>query len=620
MSLGNAIGAALSGLQLTQTGVGLVADNIANAETPGYVRKSLLQTTTSAAGGGAGVRVVGIQRELDVFVQRQLRAELAGSSYINSITTYYNRIDQIYGSPGGLNALDTLVNNFGNSLQGLATSPESISSRSQVLNEAQVLAQHLNAMSRDVQELRTQAELAISADVTRINQILQNIENVSMRIIAADPTSGSTAALLDQRDALIGELSGLIDVRTVDTGPGQVAIFTTSGVSLFDHKASRLSFDGRDGVNAQALWSENASERGVGTILLTSPNGSNVDLIANKSIRSGDLAAHLQMRDVTLVQAQAQLDEIAHALATALSNRSVAGQTASNGLQQGYSVDLSALQNGNTINLNYTDATGTHKVTIVRVDNPAALPLSDTHTADTTDRVIGVDWSGGMAGVLSQLNTALGPNISFDNPSGNLLRVLDDGAGNLADINSLSATVTTSGFQSGDASLPFFVDGSNNSLYTNYAIDGSTQKLGFAARIAVNIQLKDDPSRLVMFDTGTLAGDPTRPDWLEQQLSTAVRSFSPDTGIGTKAGAYSGSLIDYIRQVISLQGGNADNAYRLKEGQDIVVNALQARHSDRSSVNIDSEMANLLVLQTAYGANARVMTAVKEMLDALIRM
>jgi flagellar hook-associated protein 1 len=620
MSLGNAIGAALSGLQLTQTGVGLIADNIANAETPGYVRKSLLQQTTSSSGGGAGVRVVGIQRELDVFVQRQLRAELAGSSYINSISTYYNRIDQIYGSPGGLNALDTLFNNFGNSLQSLATSPESISNRSQVLNEAQVLAQHLNSMSRDVQELRTQAELAISADVTRINQILQNIENVSLRIISADQNSGSTAALYDQRDLLIGELSGLIDVRTVETGPGQVAIFTTSGISLFDHKASLLSFDGRDGVSAQAMWDADPTKRGVGTITLTTSDGFAVDLIANKSIRSGDLASHLQMRDVTLVEAQAQLDEIAHALATALSNRTVAGQAATSGAQTGFSVDLSALQNGNTINLTYTDAGGTHKISIVRVNDPDALPLTNAHTADTTDTVIGVDWSGGMAGVLAQLNTALGPNIQFDNPSGNLLRVLDDGAGNLADINSLSATVTTSGFQSGDPSLPFFVDGSNNTLYTNYAMDGMTQKLGFAARIAVNLQLKDDPSRLVVFDSDTMSGDPTRPDWLEQQLTSATRAFAPETGIGTKSGAYSGTLVDYIRQVISLQGGNADNAYRLKEGQDIVVNALQARFSDRSSVNIDSEMANLLILQTAYGANARVMTAVKEMLDALIRM
>ncbi len=619
MSLGNAIGAALSGLQLTQTGVGLIADNIANAETPGYVRKSLMQQTTSAAGGGSGVRVVGIQRELDVFVQRQLRAELAGSTYINSISSYYNRIDQIYGSPGGLNALDTLLNNFSNSLQNLATSPESISSRSQVLNEAGVLAQHLNAMSRDVQELRTQAELAISADITRINQILQNIETVSTKIISSDPNTGSTAALFDQRDVLIGELSGLVDIRTVETGPGQVAIFTTSGVSLFDHKASQLGFDGRDGVSPQSLWNADSTKRGVGTITLTTPNGFAIDLIADRSIRSGDLAAHMQMRDVTLVEAQAQLDEIAHSLATALSSRTVTGTAATSGAQQGFDVDLTALQNGNTINLSYTDATGTHKVSIVRVDDASALPLPNTHTADTTDTVIGVDWTGGLAGVVSQLNTALGPNMTFST-SGSTLTVLDDGAGNLVDIGAFNANVTTSTFQTGDPSMPFFVDGSNGSLYTNFALDGSTQKLGFAARISLNVQLRDEPSRLVEFASNTLSGDPTRPDWLSQQLTAVSLTYSPETGIGTKAGAYSGSLVDFVRQTISLQGANADNAYRLKEGQDIVVNALQTRFADRSSVNIDSEMANLLVLQTAYGANARVLTAVKEMLDALIRM
>ena len=113
MSLGNAISAALSGLRATQTGVGLIADNIANADTPGYVRKSVIQTTT-AAGSGGGVRVVGVQRELDIFVQRQLRAELSGASYADKISSYYGRIEQVYGRPGGINALDTLFNNFTN--------------------------------------------------------------------------------------------------------------------------------------------------------------------------------------------------------------------------------------------------------------------------------------------------------------------------------------------------------------------------------------------------------------------------------------------------------------------------------------------------------------------------
>ncbi len=121
MSFSNAISAALSWLKLTQAGVGLVADNIANAETPGHVRKSVLQS--GAASNAGGVQLLGVTRELDIFVQRQLRAELAGASYAGKVNDYFQRIAQIYGQPGGLNALDTLYNNFSNSLRSLMTSP-----------------------------------------------------------------------------------------------------------------------------------------------------------------------------------------------------------------------------------------------------------------------------------------------------------------------------------------------------------------------------------------------------------------------------------------------------------------------------------------------------------------
>ena len=72
--------------------------------------------------------------------------------------------------------------------------------------------------------------------------------------------------------------------------------------------------------------------------------------------------------------------------------------------------------------------------------------------------------------------------------------------------------------------------------------------------------------------------------------------------------------------MLSMQGEAAANAANLAQGQDVVVNALQQRFNDASGVNIDQEMANLITLQTAYGANARVMTAVRDMIDTLMKM
>jgi flagellar hook-associated protein 1 FlgK len=75
-----------------------------------------------------------------------------------------------------------------------------------------------------------------------------------------------------------------------------------------------------------------------------------------------------------------------------------------------------------------------------------------------------------------------------------------------------------------------------------------------------------------------------------------------------------------MSQMVSMQSAAANSANNLQSGQDIVVNALQSRFNSKSAVNIDTEMANLLTLQSAYGANARVMSTVKAMLDSLIQM
>jgi len=71
--------------------------------------------------------------------------------------------------------------------------------------------------------------------------------------------------------------------------------------------------------------------------------------------------------------------------------------------------------------------------------------------------------------------------------------------------------------------------------------------------------------------------------------------------------------------MISQQGEAAATADSLNQGQQVVVSSLQQRYADKSNVSIDEEMANLLKLQTAYGANARVLSVVRDMLDMLLK-
>jgi flagellar hook-associated protein 1 FlgK len=621
MGLTTALSSALSGLRATQTGINVVATNVANAETPGYSRKTLSLETALAGGSGIGVRVANVNRELDLYVQRQLRTELAGANYIDTIAQVRQQIDRMYGEPGSASALDTIINGLTSSLQALSAEPQSVSTRQAVVNAAQVMTQKLHSLSSDVTLMRNQAESGIGDAIERVNGLLKTIENVQTQIIALSSQEVELGALLDQRDLAITELAGLIDIQVTANGENNVSIFTNSGISLFDMQASQLNFDPKP-LSAQSLWNADPSLSGTGTIQLVSPSGYTQDLIADGSIRSGKIAGLLELRDDILVKAQAQLDEIAHALATSLSSRTVDSTAATNGAQAGFEIDLADLQDGNSISLTVTTNAGptTTRYTIVRVDDPSSLPLSNSLTADPGDTVIGVSFAGGVAGALAALNTALGPNVQFDNPgAGTILRVLDDGVPDLVNIDALSATVTTDTIQSGDGTLPLFVDGSGNSLYSNVIAGGRQQKIGFAARIAVNSNLLADPSGLININANTLPGDSTRPDFLWQRLTATNQLFSPSTGIGGSGTPYSGSVVSFAQQIITHQSTATENALRLKDGQDVVLNSLQDRMAESTGVNIDSEMARLLQLQNAYAANARVMTAVKELFELLIR-
>jgi len=620
MSLTQALSSAIAGLQVNQSALALVSANVANADTPGYIRKTLDQVAVAGNGAGVGVRISDVQRELDQFVQRQLRVENSGASYADTRAQMYQQLQDVYGQPGSDNSLESVYNNFTNALQALSTSPDDPAARASVVSTAQLLTQQLNQMSDSVQGLRGDAELGISDAVTQANQAMSQIAQLNAQIAGASSQDSQLATLEDQRDSYVDQLSQLMDINVVQNG-NQVMIFTNSGVQLVGTQASKLAFDAQGTMTPTAQWNADPSKSGVGTVLLTTPNGNSVDLIANNSIRSGTIAAYVQMRDQDLVQAQNQLDAMAAGLASSLSDTTTDGTAVSSGLQNGYDVDIGGLSDGNSVTIKYTDSlTSTqHTLTLVRVDDPDALPLTDAATTTPNDKVVGLDFSGNMASVLTQINNAIAnTGMVASNPSGTTLRILDDGPGNIVDVNSVSTTETATSLTAGGAELPFFTDGSQ--LYTGAISAIGPQSLGFAARITVNGALASDPSNLVAYQTNTAAGDSTRPDFIYQQLTATSLTFAPNTGIGTAAAPFSGTMDTFLRQLISQQGQAATTANNLKQGQDVVLNTLQQRFNDTSSVNIDQEMGNLLALQNAYGANARVLTTVNEMFSVLMQM
>ncbi len=617
MSLSQALSIAMSGLRANQLALSLTSSNVANSDTPGYIRKTVNQIQTSSGSIGAGVSVTGVNRELDLYLQQQIRTEQSGASYADLRSSILSSLQSIYGTPGGTGTLETAFNNLVTAVQGLSTSSDSQSARIGVLNAAQSLTQQLNSMSGGIQSLRSQAEAGLNSAVNTANTAMQQIVNLNTQLQSGNTSDAAAAALKDQRDQYVDQLSQLMDIRVIENSNNQIQVFTNSGVQLVGAEASTLSFNPQGTVTPNTQWDADPTKSNLGTLSVHFPNGGSLNLIQTNSIRSGTIAGYLELRDKTLVQAQTQLDQFAANMSSLLSDKTTAGTAVSSGASNGFDLDLSGLQTGNVVHLTYTDTSNVqHQLSLVRVDDPSVLPLSNNATTDPNDQVIGIDFSAGMASVTSQLNAAFGSaGLQFSN-TGSTLRVLDNGIGT-ATVNAASVTSTTSSLLGGSGEVPLFTDG--NGLYTGAITAAGQQSVGLAARIRVNSQLVGDPAKLVQYNATTPSGDTKRPDFLYQQLTAGKSLYSPSTGFGTSTLPFQATLSNFSQQIASAQGQAADTAKQIADGRDVVLSTLQQKFNSQSGVNIDEEMAHLLSLQNAYAANARVMSTVKQMFDSLMQ-
>lgn len=603
MSLTTALGSALSGLKANQAGLDVVAGNVANASTPGYVRKSTSPVASVAGGATTGVRTTEVKREIDLQLQKQLRTETAGSAYASTRATFLDQLQSLFGTPGGEGSLDALVSDLSTSIDALAASPSDPSARAGVLQQAGLLAQQLNAATEDVQALRGYAEQGLKDGADAANEALTSIETITRAIVQAQGRGASTADLEDQRDMAVNTLAGLMDIKVESLAGGDIRIKTQGGLTLYDNGASTLAFTGGGApMTAGAAYAPDSSRSTLGTITLTSPSGYSSDLLANGGLRSGELKAYAELRDETLPQAQTQLDELASQLALAFGSTTTAGEPVSGGV----ALATDGAQPGDRLTLAYTSGGAQRTATIVNVTDPSRLPLSGG--------LIGVDFSSPTAA--ADIEAALqAAGAAID------VAATDDGfaftsAAAGTTVSGGTSRITATGLKDGTAALPLFVDGAGGDIYSE-SLDGGAQRAGFAGRIAVNPDLIADPSALVETTANAPTGDQTRVNALREALS-GDRTFSGDAGLRGSSAPFTGTLSEFAQGVISTQAAASASASRVADGQALVVSSLEDRFSSASGVDVDEEMTKLIQYQTAYSANARVMTTVNDMLQQLL--
>ena len=608
MGLTTSLTNAVSGLRVNQDSLDLVSRNIANSGTPGYHKQSLnvidYNTQTSSYARSAGAN-----RAFNQSLQSYYTRQVSDTSNSTIQASYLNRLQGFMGKPGSAGSLDTLFGSLQNAIQGIATSPDDYNTRAQAVASAQSMVETLNRLSTTIQSMRQETESQIATDVHDINGMLNSLQEVNTRMLDLGMTDGARSALLDQRDRLVASVADLIDVRADYRGDGTVALMTRSGVGLLDNGVSTFKFESAGNLSPNSVFDPDPAQTKVGKLTLTTPSGLTIDLVTQGVLQGGELGGLVTLRDKTLVEAQDQLDEVAAGLAQAFSTVKSPGTAVTAGPANGFDIDISQLKPGNDVLLTYTEGGVEKRVRVVNSTD------GQDYKDASGQRVISVDLSGSSAAAAAALSAKL-PGLAITSTGAGNLRVLDDGATGQTDVKSAVARSSSSGLQDAGLAFNLFVDQGNASFTNNLDTD-PPQKRGFAARISVNPAIVANNKLMVQYQTGGTLGDADRANYVIKQLDEMNFTSGGNPIASPDKFQLSGNLGTIISQVIGFQGANINAAVTKADDRQLTLDTLTDQMDTEYGVNVDEEMARLMELQNAYAANARVVSVVKELLDAL---
>jgi flagellar hook-associated protein 1 len=684
MSLTIALTNALTGLNVNQRALDVTAQNVANVNTPGYSRKIVNQSALVLGGQGSGVGITDISRRVQEFILKDMRNALAQFTSSEVSDEFYGRMQDLFGSLQSQTSAGALVSNLATKFQAFSVDPQDFSLRVEVINAANILAQRITDISSSLQSMRLEADKNIGDAITNINDELNKIQPLNIRISQYRALGLETSDLEDQRDTALNALSEEIGVNYFYRDDGEVVIYTASGQPLLERTAIPLSHSPASSMSPLVVY--DGSSGAVDTISV-----GGVDI--TDDIAFGRISAYVDMRDTAIPNLQSQLEQ----LATSVIN------------------EINALHNQGASFPGYATLTGSRTVAnsdvpiwsgIIRIaatdSTGAIVEFQDfdlSTYADVGSFLAAVD---GMANVTASLDA--NGNVAMAGVGGNAIAINEMtsavilgnqtvGAAHFLGLNDffdhtndydhysssertsrtsalgLTGTVTVQGawgstainygaadtlssiaaLINADAALAaqgisaiasrsgsgFRLKISDNSGDNFFVSDSGTlvstlaimaRDEGASASMAVRSDILADPARLAhgflsnsatlaVADFGVTAGDNT----LAQQLSDAFIAEVDFDATGRLAGGRR-TLAEYGSAIVSLNATQAKNEADDVVSKRLLHETLQQKTASISGVNLDEEMANMITLQNAYAASARVVTTTTAMFDELLKL
>lgn len=579
MSLSISLINAISGLNHNQAALQVTSNNIANVNTDGYSKKSVASLSQVVAGQGAGVFTSDIMRSVDENLLRDLRGQTSEIGRLRATDSLFGRLDVGFGSPENSSSMTSAIANFQAALEAMANLPEDLTLRNNVINTGVSLTRNINDLATLVQEQRKVADQEITSAITVVNGQLTQIAELNQQISTNTARGLPVAELQDERDRAVSLVAENIDVNYFTRNTGEIVLQTKTGATLVDGSvAQQLSHTPAAQVSASLVY-----PGGFDAITL---NGQDI----TTSIQSGRIKGLIDMRDTTLPNLTAQLDTLSTELRDQVNaiHNDGAGLPAANALTGTRAVaGTDAFSGTGSVRIAVVDANGT------AVGAPLDLDLTALGAVTVTD-------------VANAIDAGLGANGTAAVVNGRLV-VSANGAANGIAINEGDSAVSTQGFSHYFGLNDFFVGDASVSL---------------SRQISVRPDLITNPERLARGEVGSGAiasganavapGDNT----VAQRLAAA---FDADFAFAASGSlpASTTTLASYSASILSANSTNTTNTAQELSFTETVVNEIDLRISSTAGVNIDEELSNLVVLQNAYSASARVITVTTEMMQLL---
>ena len=293
MSLQVALNTATSGLLAAQAGLRVVSDNIANVNTPGYVRKTINQQQLVVNGQGQGVNVTGVKRVTDQYLQLASMTAGSESARWDAYSEYIDNAQALFGDPSGKDYFFSRLNDVYAAFAGAADDPSSSLLRTQALSDVQDFVSESARINGQLNAIGESVDTQVGDDITRANELLKQVASLNIDIRRAQVTGGDPSGSENIQSQLLNELSTLMNVRVSPRDTGGVTVRSPEGITLADDQASTLAYNRTDTTR--------------GYISATTPGVSSTPQPI--TVSGGAIRGLLDLRDEKLPQLSDQLGE-----------------------------------------------------------------------------------------------------------------------------------------------------------------------------------------------------------------------------------------------------------------------------------------------------------------------